>query len=495
MSDSQYRLTSEQEPKKRSLLKEKVVSALAATALLIGAAVFGPGLLQASRAAAQETVLAQASPAQQIDSSLVADQEALADMYERVAKSVVNIRVTVPADVSGIPFGLPQGDLPFQQGQGSGFIYDNEGHIVTNNHVIEGAEKVTVVFNDGTWAEAEVVASDPQADLGVVKVTPPEGFDWQPLPLDNDGTLRVGHHVIAIGNPFGLAGTMTTGIVSAIGRGFPVGGGVSANYTLPDVIQTDAAINPGNSGGPLMDLQGEVVGVNFAIESATRSNSGVGFAIPVSIVKRVVPALIADGAYKYAYVGLSGTSITPELAQEIDLPNTLTGVYVAQVVPGGPAEEAGLKGGNRTVQTDQGQEVQVGGDIIVGIEDRPVRRFEDLVSYLVTQASPGDVVTLDVLRDGEQMQVEVTLGERPAQTAASDLTPGEGGVSARQAIQIAEQAVQEGGLLEGEIQEKVASPDTFNGQDVWIVELSDGSQTATAVVDKASGEVLQLSVK
>ncbi len=495
MSDSQYRLTSGQEPKKRTFFREKLVAALAATALLIGAALFGPGLLEAGRAAAQETIALQESSDQQIDASLYDDQEALADMYDRVAKSVVNIRVTAPADITAFPFGAPDGDLPLQQGQGSGFLYDSEGHIVTNNHVIEGAEDVIVVFNDGTWAEAEVVASDPQADLGVIKVTPPEGFDWQPLPLDDDDSLRVGHHVIAIGNPFGLEGTMTTGIVSAIGRGFPVGDGTSANYTLPDVIQTDAAINPGNSGGPLMDLEGEVVGVNFAIESATRSNSGVGFAIPVSIVERVVPALIADGAYRYAYLGLSGTSITPELARELDLPNTLTGAYVAEVVAGGPAEEAGIQGGQRTIQTDQGLEVQVGGDIVVGIEDRPVRRFEDLVGYLVTQASPGDVVTLDILRDGEEIQVEVTLGERPAQAAARAAAPGDEGVNARQAIEIAEEAVQEGGLLEGEIQEKVASPDTFNDQDVWVVELSDGEQTATVVVDQATGEVLELSVR
>ncbi|MCB1513094.1 MAG: trypsin-like peptidase domain-containing protein, partial [Hyphomicrobiaceae bacterium] len=196
------------------------------------------------------------------------------------------------------------------------------------------AEEVTVVFSNGFWADAEVVATDPQADLAVIKVAPPAGMDWQPLPIAAE-TLRVGHTVIAMGNPFGLEGTMTIGIVSAIGRGMPVGALGEARYTLPDIIQTDAAINPGNSGGPLINLAGEVVGVNFAIESAVRSNSGVGFTIPAAIVQRVVPALIADGQYDYAYLGLSGRTIDAEVARAFDFPNTLTGVYVAEVVPGG----------------------------------------------------------------------------------------------------------------------------------------------------------------
>ena len=231
--------------------------------------------------------------------------------------------VTVPSCPKSPASELPQ-DTPNQPqtGEGSGFIYDNEGHIVTNNHVVEGATKVVVIFSNGMWAKADVVATDPQADLAVVKVTPPAGMEWKPLAVADDGTLKVGHTVIAIGNPFGLENTMTTGIVSALGRCFPTGAFGASRYSLPDVIQTDAAINPGNSGGPLLDLNGNVVGVNFAIESAPGSNSGVGFAIPVSIVKRVVPELIKDGKFNYAYLGLQGSTITPQLAETLGLETT-----------------------------------------------------------------------------------------------------------------------------------------------------------------------------
>jgi serine protease Do len=253
--------------------------------LIVFGALAAPLAWQTLAASANPARTTIAAPALQIDSTLDEDQAALAALYDAVAPSVVNIQVESVASAASLPqipgFELPEGgDMPLQQGEGSGFIYDNEGHIVTNNHVVEGAQKVVVNFNNGMWARAEVVATDPQADLAVIKVTPPAGFDWQPLALAEDGSTEVGHMVIAIGNPFGLQGTMTTGIVSALGRGFPVGAFGNNRYTLPDVIQTDAAINPGNSGGPLVNLNGEVVGVNFAIESQTRQNSGVGFHDP-----------------------------------------------------------------------------------------------------------------------------------------------------------------------------------------------------------------------
>ena len=282
------------------------------------------------------------APVRAVDQTLLVIQTALAALYEQVAPSVVNIQVTMGGVRNGLPEpGQPEG-AP-QQGQGSGFIYDNNGRIVTNNHVVEGADQITVVFNDGRWAKAEVVAADPQADLAVLKVTPPKNMQWQPLPLAEPDGLRVGYTVIAIGNPFGLAGTMTTGIVSALGRGMPIGGLGESRYTLPDVIQTDTAINPGNSGGPLLNLAGEVVGINFAIESPARVNSGVGFAIPASIVRRVVPALIANGKFTYAYLGLSGRAIDATLAAALELPTDQLGVYVAEVVPGGPAAKAGIR--------------------------------------------------------------------------------------------------------------------------------------------------------
>jgi 2-alkenal reductase len=396
-------------------------------------------------------------------------------------------------DIPG--FELPEGmpNVP-QRGEGSGWIYDNEGHIVTNNHVVEGATRVIVNFYNGFWAEAEVVATDPQADLAVVKVTPPEGFDWRVLNLADDNGAKVGHTVLAFGNPFGLENTMTTGIVSALGRSFPVGEFGASRYSLPDVIQTDAAINPGNSGGPLLNLAGEVVGVNFAIESATRSNSGVGFAIPVSIVKRVVPELLNDGKYDYAYLGLQGNTISAELADALELEANRLGVYVSSVVPGGPAEQAGVQGGGETITTDDGAELQRGGDIVTAIDEQPVRRFEDLVSYLVTKAAPGQTVTLTVLRDGSEQQVSVELGARPSQPVVTVGQGEEGRINARAAIAIAEDAAAEAGLT-GEVTEKVATPDQVDGADVWVVELTTADQTATVTVNADSGEVVDVVVE
>ena len=428
----------------------------------------------------------------QVDSSLEADQETLANLYEQITPSVVSIQVTSRASAIDLPgFNFPQDEAPLQQGQGSGFIYDNEGHIVTNNHVVEGAEEVTIVFYNGFWAAAEVVATDPQADLAVLKVTPPDNFDWRPLPLATPDSLRVGHTVIAMGNPFGLEGTMTTGIVSAIGRGMPVGDLGSSTYTLPEIIQTDAAINPGNSGGPLLNLAGEVVGVNFAIESAVRANSGVGFTIPASIVERVVPALIKDGKFDYPYLGLSGRTIDADVAQALDLPNTLTGVYVAEVVADGPSEAAGLQGSTQSVRNNN-RELATGGDIVTAIDGEPVRRFEELVGYLVTKTAPGQTVTLTVLRDNEEITVEVVLGSRPNANAALQ-REASGPVSPREALGIAVEATRD--LLKDDITDRVVTQDEREGRDVWVVELSTGDQTATVIIDRETSEVLEATVE
>lgn len=465
--------------------------------ILVAAALYSPLVWQQNVATAKPATLDTLAPVSQDVTTLQADQEVLANLYAQVSPSVVNIQVTTR--LTGLPgFGLPEDneEAPLEQALGSGFIYDNEGHIVTNNHVVSDAEDVLVLFSNGYWADAEVVATDPQADLAVIKVTPPEGMEWRPLPLAEPTGLRVGHTVIAIGNPFGLDGTMTTGIVSALGRGIPLGDGTVTNYTLPDVIQTDAAINPGNSGGPLLDLNGNVVGINFAIRSQVRSNTGVGFAIPVSIIRRVVPALIEDGRYAYAYLGLSGSSINPYLAQALELPANHLGVYVATVIPGGPSDDAGIQGGTETVTDENGLEFQRGGDIVIAVDGQTILRFEDLVSFLVTKASPGQEITLSILRGDETLEVPVTLGERPSiSESATPELPDEDGVNAREAIEIATDAAEEAELLTGEITERIATPDVLEGVDVWIVELTTENEVVEVTVSSETGEVLDLGVK
>jgi len=481
-------------PRRRGVGKRAYVVALLVVTLVLGAwyapLLWSTVAVNAEPAALGNTRFHEAQSLQ-VDSSLLIDQEALADLYEQISPSVVSIRVTSRASTIQLPgFNLPQDEAPLQQGQGSGFIYDNDGHIVTNNHVVEDAEEVTIVFYNGFWADAEVVATDPQADLAVLQVTPPDNFDWRPLPIAAPDSLRVGHTVIAMGNPFGLDGTMTTGIVSAIGRGMPVGQLGESRYTLPEIIQTDAAINPGNSGGPLLNLAGEVVGVNFAIESTVRSNSGVGFTIPASIVQRVVPSLIQNGRFDYPYLGLSGRTIDADVARALELPNTLTGVYVAEVVAGGPSEAGGLQGSRQAVSANN-TALGAGGDIVTAIDGVPVRRFEELVGYLVTKTESGQTVTLTVLRNNEEISVDVVLGSRPGITPPQ--REAQGPINPRQALGIAVDATRD--LLRGDIQERVVTQEERGGQDVWVVELSTSDQTATVIIDRQTGEVLEATVE
>ena len=294
---------------------------------------------------------------------------------------------------------------------GSGFVIDPQGYIVTNDHVATAVEDLLVTLADETTLPAKLVGADPGSDLAVLKIEPPpEGLT--PVELGSSSDLRVGQRAIAIGNPFGLEHTATVGIISSLGRTLPRDDG--SGFQLAQIIQTDAAINPGNSGGPLLDSRGRVIGVNTAIRSESGVNSGVGFAVPVDIVKRVVPDLIAYGRYRHTWVGVevaAGGDITPEMVEAMDLP-VKTGVLVARVVPGGPAAKAGLRGGNREV-TVAGMPMRAGGDIIIAINDQPVKRFEDLVNYLALETRVGDVVTLTVIRDGQQKTVRVTLEERP----------------------------------------------------------------------------------
>jgi len=503
MNHTHYELTPQKQSSRRSwhrTLTARLVWVCGAAALLVLPALYVPLVQEqlgqrAEPEAAAQTATVTGAPSSQATTSLLDEQEALADLYAQVAPSVVNIQVLSRGVALALP-GFDDEGGPYLESQGSGFIYDDLGHIVTNNHVVEDAESVLVVFSNGFWADAEVVAVDTQADLAVIKVTPPAGMEWRPLTIEDADTLRVGHTVIAIGNPFGLDGTMTTGVVSALGRGLPVGDADLARYTLPDVIQTEAAINPGNSGGPLLDLYGRVVGVNFAIRSQVGWNAGVGFAIPVSIVHRVVPALISEGHYAYAYLGLSGLTITSRVAAALYLPPNQLGVYVAEVIPGGPSADAGIKGGDELVRAGVGVEYVRGGDVVVAIEEQPVRRFEDLVSFLVTKAEPGQTVRLTILRDGESQDVPVILGERPTETArAAPSTPQDDGIDAREAIAIALEAAQEADMLTGEVIEKLAYPEEISSVSVWVVDLNTENERVVAVVDAETGEVLELTLQ
>lgn len=344
------------------------------------------------------------------------ETDVLTAIYEQVNPSVVNITLFGRAGdqtIPGIPLPTPENpDELVPIGQGSGFVWDAEGHIVTNAHVVEGADQVQVTFADGTYAMAEVVGSDLDSDLAVVKVDPTHA-PLVPITRGNMDEVRVGQRAIAIGNPFGYANTMTQGIISAIGRTIS---SLTA-FNIPSVIQTDASINPGNSGGPLLNAIGQLIGVNAQIETGgtSRANSGVGFAIPVSIVERVIPALIDTGVYRHAYLGLSGSTFTPFCATALGIDPELRGAYVQEVADGGPSAAAGLRGGSRPTNSSVCPP-DAGGDLIIAIDDQPVTRFDDLLVYLELHASPGDTVTLTVLRDGQEVQIPVELGRRPTRT-------------------------------------------------------------------------------
>ena len=319
------------------------------------------------------------------DGQLFAHEEAFIDLFERVNNSVVHIGV---------------GD-----GQGSGFVFDNAGYIVTNNHVVAMATSIVITFADGEQLDAEVVGTDPDSDLAVLKVNAKPG-QLKAVEMADSDELRVGQLVVAIGSPFGLANTLTTGVISGLDRQFPgaeaPGGG---RYNIPDIIQTDAAINPGNSGGPLLDMRGYVIGVNTAIESPVRGSSGVGFAVPSNVVAVVVPQLIDGGRVSHPWLGISGSELNASLAESMDLERSQRGIVIGDVIAGGPSEAAGLQAVN--------QATGLGGDVIVGIEDKEVREFGDLLGYIVEQTQVGQTVDLQILRDGQILTVPVTLGARP----------------------------------------------------------------------------------
>jgi len=341
---------------------------------------------------------------EEVISEVDAEDALLVNLYQRANPAVVYIEVMVEDGGTSVPLGA-----------GSGFVIDTEGHIVTNNHVVEEVDAVQVIFSDGSVTSAEIVGRDPYSDLAVIKVDVPSER-LSPLELGDSGALKVGQRVVAIGNPFGLDGTMTVGVISALGRTLPAQVIESAGFRNPEIIQTDAAINPGNSGGPLLDTRGRVIGVNTAIRSETGTNSGIGFAVPVNTVKHIVPHLIEGGTYHYPYLGIESRSrpTLAELAGPLDLPVT-RGVLIFEVKPGTAAARAGLRGGDHEVEV-MGMMVRTDGDIIVAIDGYELHDFDDLIAYLVRETRVKQQVMLTVIRNGEELQVLVTLGERPQST-------------------------------------------------------------------------------
>lgn len=349
------------------------------------------------------------------------DEQIYINLYKQVNPSVVHIRViedrTNTEATPQVPFPgfpqFPQDNIP-RQGVGSGFVYDTNGHIVTNNHVVEGAGKILVTFYDGTEAIAMVVGTDPSSDTAVVKVEARKEL-LKPAVIGDSDAIEVGQFVVAIGNPFGLQNSMSTGIVSGLGRLLPtsISSQGLATYSIPDMIQTDAAINPGNSGGPLLNLKGEVIGMNTAIESPVRASSGVGYAIPSVIVDKIVPQLIRDGKATHAWLGIAGTTLRSDVAMAMDLDADTRGVLVNEIVKDSPADKAGLQGSSKEIMID-GVETLVGGDVIVGIDDKDVKVFDDLLGYIIKYKNVGDTVILHVFRGGEKIEVSLTLAARPA---------------------------------------------------------------------------------
>ena len=291
-------------------------------------------------------------------------------------------------------------------GLGSGFVYDTKGHIITNHHVIEGAETIQVSFLDGNISSASVVGMDIYSDIAVIKVDP-EVTTLYPVVLGSSSELAVGVPVAAMGNPFGLSDTLTVGIVSSLERTLTAAG----NYVIIDIIQIDAAVNPGNSGGPLVNIYGQVVGVNTAIESETGTFTGIGFAVPSDTVKREVDDLIATGSYAHPWLGVSARDVNIVIADAIGLEKP-QGVLVVDVTEGSPANQVGLRGGDQNVTLD-GQLTPIGGDVITGIDGLPMRRLADLVIHMERNTSPGDSVVFEIIRDGQELSLTVTLGERP----------------------------------------------------------------------------------
>jgi serine protease Do len=340
------------------------------------------------------------------------DALTLPQIFNKTENSVVQVTSTSPISNSLV---IRNGEQIPQNGValGSGFVYDQDGHILTNYHVISDPNSVEVTFVDGDSYSAKIIGQDPYSDIAVLRITD-DGFQKQipPLKAANSSALQVGEQVIAIGNPFGLSGTLTSGVISQMGRVLP---NDITGYSISNIIQTDAAINPGNSGGPLLNTKGELVGVNTAIFSNTGVYSGVGFAIPSNMVQKVVSSLLKNGSYEHPYMGISGITVSPEISNATQL-NDTKGILVVDITADSPADKAGIRGGDVLTAVD-GQDIRLGGDVIIAVDNQSVRAMEDLLSYLEEQKAVGDNIELSVIRDGKTQHIDMVLAARPNQEA------------------------------------------------------------------------------
>ena len=331
------------------------------------------------------------------DESILSVEKSLSlvELFEKSEEGVVRI------DVDKIN--------SFREGNsvGSGFVFDLFGNIITNAHVIDNADNITVTFLDGSQYNASIVGMDKFTDIAVINVEEKPDY-LHPLEIGDSSTLKVGEPVAAIGNPFGLSGSMTSGIVSQIGRLLP---SHDTGFSIPNVIQTDAAINPGNSGGPLLNMNGKVMGINTAIQSGTGQSAGIGFAVPSNTISKVVPVLITEGKYSHPWIGISGQDINPDLAKIRNL-NHSKGFLIVTVIPDSPAEMAGLKGVSEIEKIDN-KEYPKDGDIIISVDGKEVRKISDILIHLQEEKSVGDEMILGIIRNGEQMDIILTLIVRP----------------------------------------------------------------------------------
>jgi S1-C subfamily serine protease len=384
----------------------KLVMALVVVMLLAGGFVVGTMVISTHAAGSQnaaQTVLFEqridSQPMQQPPdiSHLTEIERTFADIYQAVSPSVVAINVSRQTSLGGFPDGI--------EGSGSGFVIDTQGHVMTNYHVVDGAEQIEVNFFDGTITRAEVVGADADSDLAVLRVDLPADRLF-PVSFGSVNDLVIGQTVLALGSPFGQRWTLTSGIISALERDIQGLG----NYRIGSAIQTDAPINPGNSGGPLLNLRGEVIGVNSQIISQTRSNSGIGFAVPADLAVRVSEELIERGSVAYSWVGIVGSDIRLDIIDALNLPDNQRGMLVLEVSPGSPADRAGMR--SAVINNQRGLEA---ADIIVAIDERPITGFASLIAYLAIESRPGDTANMTVLRDGELVNLDVTLGTRGQQ--------------------------------------------------------------------------------